>query len=72
MSYKTASTMRLEQAGYAVWSGRVGYRIHRNLNAAVGMGNIFDKHDYRTLGSERGSNWYGEPRNVNATLSATF
>jgi len=72
MSYKTNGNLRFEQAGYAVWSGRVAYRISPTLQAALGMGNIFDKHYYRTLGTERGSNWYGEPRNVNLTLTAAF
>ena len=72
LTYKTSGALRFEQAGYAVWSGRVGYRINRNLLAAVNFNNIFDKHYYRTLGDARGSNWYGEPRNVTATLQATF
>lgn len=72
LTYKTSGALRIEQAGYAVWSGRVGYRINRNLLAAVNFNNIFDKHYYRTLGDARGSNWYGEPRNVTATLQATF
>ncbi|WP_313172066.1 TonB-dependent siderophore receptor [Massilia oculi] len=72
LTYKTSGALRLEQRGYAVWSGRVGYRINRNLLAALNFNNIFDKHYYRTLGSTSGSNWYGEPRNVTASLQATF
>jgi len=72
LTYKTSGALRFEQGGYAVWSGRVGYRINRNLLASVNFNNIFDKHYYRTLGDARGSNWYGEPRNVTATLQATF
>ena len=71
-TYKTGGALRFEQAGYAVWSARVGYRINRNLLASVNVNNIFDKHYYRTLGSTSGNNWYGEPRNVTATLRATF
>jgi len=71
-TYKTGGALRFEQAGYAVWSGRVGYRISRTLQAAVNVNNLFDKHYYRTLGSTSGGNWYGEPRNVTATLSAVF
>ncbi len=72
LTYKTSGAVRIEQAGYAVWSGRVGYRINRNLLAALNFNNIFDKHYYRTLGDARGGNWYGEPRNLTATLQATF
>lgn len=71
-TYKTSGALRFAQAGYAVWSGRVGYKINRNLLASVNFNNIFDKHYYRTLGSTSGSNWYGEPRNVTATLQAVF
>ncbi|WP_312519838.1 TonB-dependent siderophore receptor [Massilia sp.] len=71
-TYKTSGALRLSQAGYAVWSGRIGYRIDRNLDLAINLNNVFDKHYYRTLGSTSGSNWYGEPRNVTATLNATF
>jgi len=71
-TYKTGGALRFEQAGYAVWSGRVGYQINRNLLASVNFNNIFDKHYYRTLGNTSGSNWYGEPRNVTATLQAVF
>ena len=71
-SYRTAGTLRLSQPGYAVWSGRIGYRFNRNLNLAVNLNNVFDKHYYRTLGSLSGSNWYGDPRNVTATLQAVF
>ena len=72
VSYKTATNVRLEQRGYAVWSGRLAYQINRNLTASVNLNNVFDKHYYRTLGSLSGSNWYGEPRNVTATLQAVF
>jgi outer membrane receptor for ferric coprogen and ferric-rhodotorulic acid len=71
-SYKTSGALRLGQPAYAVWSGRVGYRINRNLTASVNLNNVFDKRYYRTLGSTNGSNWYGEPRNVTATLQALF
>ncbi|MEW7851231.1 TonB-dependent siderophore receptor [Massilia aurea] len=72
VSYKTATNVRLEQRGHAVWSGRLAYQINRNLTASVNLNNVFDKHYYRTLGSLSGSNWYGEPRNVTATLQAVF
>lgn len=72
VSYKTSGALRFEQRGYAVWSGRVAYQINRNLTASVNLNNVFDKHYYRTLGNASGSNWYGDPRNVTATLQAVF
>lgn len=71
-SYKTSGAYRIAQSGYAVWSGRVGYRINRNLTASVNLNNLLDKQYCRTLGSISGSNWYGEPRNVSAKLTALF
>lgn len=71
-SYKTSGAFRIAQSGYAVWSGRVGYRINRNLTASVNLNNLLDRQYYRTLGSISGSNWYGEPRNVSAKLTALF
>ncbi|MFJ1300726.1 TonB-dependent siderophore receptor [Pseudomonadota bacterium AL_CKDN230030165-1A_HGKHYDSX7] len=71
-SYKTVGAIRLEQGGYAIWDGRIGYRINRNLQAALNVNNIFDKKYYRTLGSLNGSNWYGEPRSVMLTLTAQY
>jgi outer membrane receptor for ferric coprogen and ferric-rhodotorulic acid len=71
-SYKTSGVYRIAQSSYAVWSGRIGYRINRNLTASVNLNNLFDKQYYRTLGSISGSNWYGEPRNVTVKLSAVY
>lgn len=72
LAYKTSGALRIEQRGYAIWSGRVGYRIDRNLDLALNLNNLFDKRYYRTLGSTSGGNWYGEPRNLAATLRAIF
>lgn len=71
-AYKTSGAIRIEQGGYAVWSARAGYRINRNLSASLVVNNLFDKTYYRTLGSDRGSNWYGEPRSVMLTLSGRY
>jgi outer membrane receptor for ferric coprogen and ferric-rhodotorulic acid len=73
MAYKTAGGVRWEQGGYAVWAARIGYRFNRNLSASVNLNNIFDKAYYRTIGGNLGGgNWYGDPRNVMATLTAVF
>lgn len=71
-AYKTSGALRFDQGGYAVWSARLAYRINRNLTASLNLNNIFDKTYYRTLGNTAGSNWYGDPRNVMATLTAIF
>ncbi len=57
-TYRTVGAIRLEQAGYAVWSARVAYRINRNVQAALNVANAFDKTYYRTLGSTNSGNWY--------------
>ncbi len=72
MAFRTSGTARIEQAGYAVWAARVTYRINRNLTAALNVNNVFDKTYYQTLGATASGNWYGEPRNVMATLQAVF
>lgn len=71
-NYKTVGDIRLEQGGYAIWDGRIGYRINPHLSAALNVNNLFDKKYYRTLGSLNGSNWYGEPRSVMLTLTAQY
>ena len=50
----------------------MGYRVNKHVSAALNVNNIFDKKYYRTLGSERGSNWYGEPRSVMLTVQAQY
>lgn len=71
-TYKTSGTIELNQGMYALWDARVGVRLSKNVSTALNVNNIFDKKYYRTLGSERGSNWYGEPRSVMLTLHAQY
>jgi outer membrane receptor for ferric coprogen and ferric-rhodotorulic acid len=71
-TYKTSGALRFSQSAYAIWSARASYRINRNLTAALNINNIFDKTYYSTLGSTTLGNWYGAPRNVMATLNASF
>lgn len=71
-TYKTSGALRFSQGTYAIWSARASYRINRNLTAALNINNIFDKNYYSTLGSTTGGNWYGAPRNIMATLNASF
>ena len=71
-TYKTSGPLELNQGMYALWDARIGYRVNKHLSAALNVNNVFDKKYYRTLGSERGSNWYGEPRSVMLTLQAQY
>lgn len=71
-TYKTSGDYRIEQKSYAVWNARIGYRINSSMSLALNVNNIFDKHYYRTLGSLRGSNWYGEPRSAMLSFQASL
>lgn len=69
--------VRVTQAGYAVASLRVGYRINANWSASLNIGNLFDRTYYTRLGSASFGpasfgNVYGEPRNTQITLRAKF
>ncbi len=62
----------ITQAGYAVWNGRVGYRIDDTWSVALNGNNLFDKRYYATIGSEGWGNFYGEPRNFVMSVKADF
>ncbi|MGO3534306.1 TonB-dependent siderophore receptor, partial [Pseudomonas helleri] len=53
----------MTQSGYAVWNGRVSYRIDDTWSVALNGNNLFDKRYYVTVGTEGFGNFYGEPRN---------
>ncbi|WP_411385143.1 TonB-dependent siderophore receptor [Pseudomonas sp. MPB03] len=63
---------KITQAGYAVWNGRVGYRIDDTWSVALNGNNLFDKRYYTTIGTEGFGNYYGEPRNFTMTMKARF
>ncbi|WP_460321863.1 TonB-dependent siderophore receptor [Pseudomonas ogarae] len=63
---------KITQAGYAVWNGRVGYRIDDTWSVALNGNNLFDKRYYTTIGTESFGNYYGEPRNFTMTMKARF
>ena len=63
---------KITQAGYAVWNGRVGYRIDDTWSLALNGNNLFDKRYYTTIGTEGFGNYYGEPRNFTMTVKAHF
>lgn len=63
---------RYTQGGHAVWNALVQYRIDRSWTVALNVNNVFDKSYYRTVGSSRSGNYYGEPRNAMLTLRGKF
>ena len=62
----------ITQAGYAIWNGRIGYRIDDTWSVALNGNNLFDKRYYATVGTEGFGNFYGEPRNFVMSLKADF
>ncbi|KMN10771.1 TonB-dependent siderophore receptor [Pseudomonas helleri] len=62
----------MTQSGYAVWNGRVSYRIDDTWSLALNGNNLFDKRYYVTVGTEGFGNFYGEPRNFVMSLKADF
>jgi outer-membrane receptor for ferric coprogen and ferric-rhodotorulic acid len=58
---------------YAVFSGRIDYRISKNWSLAVNLENILDKTYYQTVSDSLDSgHWYGAPRSVTASLRAKW
>lgn len=60
------------QDAYAVVSLKGEYRIADHWTASLNVNNVFDTTYYRTVGTSTGRNYYGEPRNVIATLRMQF
>ncbi|MFP3862405.1 TonB-dependent siderophore receptor [Pseudomonas capeferrum] len=67
-----ASGEKISQAGYAVWNGRIGYRIDETWSVALNGNNLFDKRYYASIGTETFGNYYGEPRNFMVSVKASF
>ncbi|MEX3776549.1 TonB-dependent siderophore receptor [Pseudomonas sp. MYb118] len=63
-------TIKNSQSGYAVWNGRIGYRIDDTWSVAVNGNNLFDRKYYQSIGREGFGNYYGEPRNFMLTVKA--
>lgn len=62
---------KIRQGGYSLLSVFAGYEINRKLRAQLNISNLTDKHYYRNIGFYDGVFW-GEPRNVSLTLTASF
>ncbi|TBV12391.1 TonB-dependent siderophore receptor [Stutzerimonas kirkiae] len=73
-NYRTSplSGDNINGAGYAVWSGRIGYQIDDTWSVALNGNNVFDKRYYATIGTEGFGNFYGEPRNFVMSVKADF
>jgi len=67
-----ASGEKIDQAGYAIWNGRIGYRIDDTWWVALNGNNLFDKRYYTSIGTETFGNYYGEPRNFMVSVKASF
>ena len=71
VSNKTAD-YRITQAGYAVASAFVEYKIDSTWTASLNVNNLFDKTYYSTIGYLDYGSFYGAPRNVMLTLRGRF
>jgi len=71
-NYRENGVVKNTQSGYAVWNGRVGYRIDDTWSVAVNGNNLFDRSYYRTIGTNGYGNYYGDPRNFMLTVKAEF
>lgn len=71
-NYRVSGTTKSSQAGYAVWNGRIGYRIDDTWSVALNGNNLFDKRYYRSIGTPTFANYYGDPRNYMLTVKAEF
>ena len=65
-------TIKLEQAGYALWSARIAYQVDDTWTVALNGNNLFDKNYYQTVGTAGWGNLYGEPRNLTLSLKGNF
>ncbi|BAP45655.1 TonB-dependent siderophore receptor precursor [Pseudomonas sp. StFLB209] len=63
-------TIKNTQSGYALWNGRIGYRIDDTWSLALNGNNLFDRRYYQSIGREGFGNYYGEPRNFMLTVKA--
>ncbi|MEJ1962957.1 MAG: TonB-dependent receptor [Gammaproteobacteria bacterium] len=68
----TTQNFRIEQKAYAVLDLRAAYRLNTNLQASLGVGNVFDRTYYETTGTIVSGNWYGEPRSVSVRIDGRY
>lgn len=70
--YVRAGTVTSTQGGYAIYNALLGYRFNRMWMAQLNANNLFDKRYLAKYTPTGFSNYYGDPRNVQLTLRATF
>lgn len=68
----SGSSVRVSQAGYAIWNARLGYRVNDHATLALNVNNLFDKVYYQRLGNADMGNAYGEPRSAMLTLRVKY
>ena len=71
-SFRQIGALRADNAGRAVWSTLLRYRIDRHWTAALNVNNLFDKRYYSSVTALVNGSYYGDPRNVMLTLRGTF
>ncbi len=67
-----SSSFRYTQKAYAIANGFAEYSFSQRWKISANLNNIFDKTYYQTMGTNSGSNWYGEPRSIIVTLRASL
>lgn len=60
------------QPAWAVADLFAEYRFNGKITAQLNVNNLFDKVYYSSVGSSSSSNFYGDPRNLRATVQARF
>ena len=65
-----ATTLR--QDSYLLANMRIGYRVNRQLSAALNINNLFDRRYYQSLSGATWNNRYGEPLSAMLTLRAEY
>ncbi|MFS3136193.1 TonB-dependent siderophore receptor [Gluconacetobacter sacchari] len=66
------TTRTVRQGAYVVANAQVGYQFDPALNVSFNMNNISNTRYYQRLGNIYYYNYYGEPRNVMATVQGVF
>lgn len=65
------SDQRAQQSDYSLLDLFGTYKIDEHLSTQLNLNNVFDKHYYKSVGYY-GGGYYGEPRNLMATLKYQF
>ncbi|AOA58144.1 TonB-dependent siderophore receptor [Acinetobacter larvae] len=66
------STTNQRNAGFSVFNAHIGYKVNPQLDVALNINNLFDKHYFASMGYAANRWMYGEPRNFMLSLRSTF